>query len=93
MDHNIVFRPIPLELLKEMMRQVVQEEIAKSKGNDNSAELQKPITTKQLCDHLGITEPTVIRWRKKGKIPFFTIGSAVRFNLAKVLETLDKKKK
>ena len=50
----------------------------------------KPITTKELCAFLGITEPTVIRWRKKKKIPFFRIGSAIRFNLKDVLISLGK---
>lgn len=50
----------------------------------------KPINTKELCAFLGITEPTVIRWRKKKKIPFFQIGSAVRFNLSEVLKSLGK---
>lgn len=51
----------------------------------------KPVTTKELCEFLAITEPTVIRWRRKGKIPFFTIGSAIRFDLDKVLKALEKK--
>ena len=50
----------------------------------------KPINTKELCAFLGITVPTVIRWRKKKKIPFFQIGSAVRFNLKDVLKSLGK---
>ena len=50
----------------------------------------KPITMLQLCEHLGVTEPTILRWRKKGKIPFFKIGTAIRFNLTEVLKALHK---
>lgn len=57
-------------------------------GNDHQ---ERPITTKQLCEHLGITEPTVIRWKKKGKIPYMRIGASVRFNLKDVLKALEKK--
>jgi excisionase family DNA binding protein len=49
------------------------------------------VTTKQLCKYLDITQPTVIRYRKKGRIPFFYIGSAVRFNLHDVIKSLEKK--
>jgi excisionase family DNA binding protein len=57
----------------------------------DSPNFEKPITTKELCAFLAITEPTVIRWKKKGKIPYFRIGSAIRFNLKDVLKALEKK--
>jgi hypothetical protein len=50
------------------------------------------VDTAEICRRLGITEPTAIRYRKKGKIPFFTIGSAIRYNWQKVLESLEGKK-
>ena len=55
----------------------------------NQSKNEQPITTKQLCEFLGITEPTVIRWRKKGKIPFLQIGSSIRFNLTSVVAALE----
>lgn len=45
--------------------------------------------TKELCARLDITEPTVIRWRKKGKIPFLLIGSSVRYNYRAVIKALE----
>lgn len=50
------------------------------------------INTKELCKILNVTEPTIIRWRRKGKIPFMQIGSAVRFNLNDVLKSLEEKR-
>lgn len=53
------------------------------------------IDTKTLCLRLGITQPTVIRWRKKKRIPFLLVGSSVRFNYSAVvaaLEVTDKKR-
>lgn len=44
-----------------------------------------------LCKRLALTEPTVIRWEKKGKIPCFRIGSNVRYNWPKVIEALEAK--
>jgi excisionase family DNA binding protein len=54
---------------------------------------EKPITTKQLCAFLGVTEPTIIRYRRKGIIPYFNVGSAYRYDLAKVLAALEKGKR
>jgi excisionase family DNA binding protein len=58
-----------------------------------AASSSKPVTTKALCTFLGVTEPTVIRWRKKGVIPFYTVGTAVRYDLTKVIAALETKKK
>ena len=76
------------------LRQLIRDELnslAQKKEIDKP--VLPPITTKQLCDFLGVTEPTIIRWRKKGKIPFMQIGSAVRFNLSAVISALEVKKK
>lgn len=88
---NITFE-FPVDEMVERFREVVREEMAVmgNIGNNNTGN-EKPVTTKELCDFLGITEPTVIRWRQKGKIPFFQIGSAVRYNLAEVMDSLKKK--
>ena len=51
------------------------------------------IDTRELCKRLDVTEPTIIRWRKKGVVPFFTIGSSVRFNFEDVMDALKAKKK
>ncbi len=46
----------------------------------------------ELCKRLDITEPTAIRWGKRGTIPYFTIGSNILYNWYKVIEALEKKK-
>ena len=46
----------------------------------------------ELCKRLAITEPTAIRCEKKGKIPSFRIGSNVRYNWQKVLDSLENQK-
>jgi len=48
------------------------------------------IDTKELCARLNISEPTAIAFRKRKKIPFFTIGSSIRYNWIKVIEALEK---
>lgn len=48
------------------------------------------IEGKTLIERLIISEPTLIRWRQKGKIPYLTIGSAIRYDWFKVLEAIEK---
>ena len=54
---------------------------------------EQPITTKELINFLDITEPTLIRWRKKGKIPFLKIGSRILYQKSVVLAALENKKR
>ena len=54
---------------------------------------EKPVDTKEICSFLNITTPTLIRYRKKGKIPFMRIGAKVMFNKTEVLKALEKNKK
>ncbi len=59
--------------------------------NNPATATEKPVTRKELCAWLGVTEPTVIRWEKRGKIPVMRIGSAVRYDRAAVIKALEKK--
>ena len=79
------------ELIDNSVRLAFERLNTASTGTQDKNE--QPVTTKQLCEFLGITEPTVIRWRKKGKIPFMQIGSAIRFNLSAVVSALEVKKR
>lgn len=82
-----------LEQLDDYFRKLIREEFAAvlpKSDITNQKNKERPIDTKQLCEHLGVTEPTIRRWKKKGKIPFFTIGTAVRFDLEAVIKSLEK---
>jgi excisionase family DNA binding protein len=89
-DFTIQF---PIEELAERVRVIIQEEIAAS-VNDASKPCynDSPINTKELCEFLGITEPTIIKMRRKKKIPFFQIGSCIRYSKNEVLDALRKNK-
>lgn len=54
---------------------------------------EKPVNTKELCEFLNLTEQSIIRFRKRNIIPFFTVGSAIRYNLPEVVAALEKRKK
>ena len=51
------------------------------------------MTGEELCKKFDITIQTLIRWRHKGKIPFMQIGSAIRYDLNKVIAALEAGKK
>jgi hypothetical protein len=57
--------------------------------NNSPAEIIDDAT---LCKRLNITPPTSSRYRKKGKIPYLQIGSAIRYNWPQVVKALENKK-
>jgi excisionase family DNA binding protein len=90
---DITFQ-FPVDEIVERLRKVVREEMAaNSNAAANEAKKEPAINTKQLCDFLSITEPTVIKLRQKGKIPFFEIGSAIRYDKNEVMEALRNKQR
>ncbi len=50
------------------------------------------IDRKELQKRLGVTEPTIIRWVRKGRIPEITIGTTCRYNWLNVVQTLENAK-
>ena len=50
------------------------------------------IDTKELCIRLAVSEPTVISMRKR-KLPYFRVGSSIRYDWQKVLAHLETSKK
>jgi excisionase family DNA binding protein len=49
------------------------------------------LTTDELCEWLKITRRTIERWRKGG-LPFYKIGSSVRFKKEEVLSWIEQNK-
>jgi excisionase family DNA binding protein len=49
------------------------------------------VTTKQIAQHLQVTEITIFRWREKG-MPFKRIGGhSIRFDLKEVNKWMEQK--
>ncbi|SMD46392.1 DNA binding domain-containing protein, excisionase family [Aquiflexum balticum DSM 16537] len=93
MDNPTVLFTIPLHRLKVEMQGWFKEIL-----NQKDSELMKSkegliLDTDQLMEKLGVTRPTLSKWRKEGRIPFIQVGSVVRYDLDKVLEVLENKKR
>ena len=84
------FENMPQMICELMLKIDNLEKLITVPGEIKSNEI---IDTKELCKRLNITEPTVIRWRKKGVVPFLNIGSSIRFNYEDVIQSLSNSKK
>lgn len=56
-----------------------------------SSKVIEIIDGKTLAKRLGISAPTLIRWREKGRIPYLSIGGGIRYNFPEVVEALEAK--
>ena len=87
---NVFLTSLTTPEIKELFRQELQAFFEKSSFTEHSiAGSEQPVNTKDLCYFLNITEPTLIRWRKKGKIPFMKIGSRILYQKSEVLDALN----
>ena len=65
----------------------------RSKVESAQPEIGRIVNGVQLCEVLDITAPTLIRWRKAGKIPFMSIGGAYRYDINAVVAAIANSKK
>ncbi|WP_099367305.1 helix-turn-helix transcriptional regulator [Sphingobacterium sp. 1.A.4] len=98
MKHNNTPQNLQLFLatqdqLRSVVSECVKEALQISASTTQSASASSEIIdTKELLSRLGLSEPTIIRYRQKGTIPYLRIGSAIRYDYQKVLEALEKRK-
>lgn len=80
--------------IKEEIRELVRLEIAASIVPQTEQAPPVPadiVNQRGICERFDLSEPTVIRWRNKGKIPFMRIGSAIRYDVNAVAQALSAK--
>ena len=79
---------ISLDELSELISGAISSEMQSITPGSNQP-FSKPLNGKELCDYLGISEPTLIRYRNKGKIPYLIIGDQYRYNISAVTKALE----
>jgi excisionase family DNA binding protein len=92
MEKQTVLFSFPIHQLEEKFKGWVKDAISEN----NQFQDAKPVTiidTDQLIDKLGVTRPTIQRWRDQGRIPYIQVGQVIRYDLDKVIEALENKKR
>ena len=70
-----IFTNISESKFKEMIGEVVRDEIAKL----NLSESEDLIKAKEACDYLMISKVTLYKWLKEGKITGYYLGTRLFF--------------
>ena len=86
---QMILFPISLDDLENLIRKSVKAEMAHLLQPSHAVE-GDILDSKELCREFNISLPTLIKYRTAGQIPFFKIGSRLRFRRSEVLEALKK---
>jgi excisionase family DNA binding protein len=93
MEKPFILIPIPYHRFKDEIAKIIQDQLQGSQMFQQPISKQTIVSTEYLMEKLGVTRPTLSKWRKEGRIPFIQVGSVVRYDLDKVLEVLENKKR
>jgi hypothetical protein len=89
--HKVFFMLNPFDEISSELREIKELLLAdKTKEVGQASQPIEVIDTETLCSRLNITEPTAIRHRKRGLIPFLQIGSSVRYDWHTVVAAIEK---
>jgi predicted DNA-binding transcriptional regulator AlpA len=84
---------ITTNLTPDELTTLIELAVNKAMGKQIEAPHTKTeiIDRSELCRRLNITEPTCIRYEKKGKLPRIEIGSSIRYDWNRVIKALEGK--
>jgi predicted DNA-binding transcriptional regulator AlpA len=87
---NITYDTLPqaIELLHQKIDELKQLVIERQ----HKEMIGEIIDRKELMKRLAVSEPTVIRWERKGEIPVMHLGESARYNWKEVIEAIKNKK-
>ena len=78
---------ITIDELKAIIEDAVYKATSSLDIGDN-----KLITENELSNRLNISKVNLHKYRKKGTIPFSTVGRNIRYDYQKVLKSMENKK-
>jgi excisionase family DNA binding protein len=83
-----VFIPIPLDEFNAKVEALVKEAVKNGMRNQSQFQL---VTIEELMEILKVTKMSIHNWRKDGWLPYYKLGSSVRFNMEDVMEAIQKR--
>ncbi len=88
MEKSILLHCITPEELKQIIKEVLIDELSGFKNNIGTNESDVLLTRKETCELLKINMTTLWNWTKKGKLISYGIGNRVYYKKEEVLNKL-----
>lgn len=83
---NLVMTTMTKEELKQLIADAVTSNLKHDETAKGSEEL---LNTKQLTDKLQVSEITLYKWRREGKLPFHRINRNIYYKWNEVVSVLE----
>jgi excisionase family DNA binding protein len=85
-----VLKEISPDELKQLLAEVVAEELNRIKSKEPVQEDDKLIKIDEVSKLLNVSLVTIHSWKKTGKLPFYKISNKIYFKKSEILEALNK---
>lgn len=86
-----LFTTIPLADFKELLNNCIREQFENHKPEPPKDD--EFITTNEAIKILGVSKPTLHKWKTEGLIPFYRISSRIRFKKSEIIDAIQTVKK
>lgn len=86
---GILFSSLEWDEIKELIR-VTVDEATRNIGLKDQDDSERLLKIEEVSEIFGVSINTVHDWKKKGKIPFYRIGSRIFFKRSEIIRSLKK---
>jgi len=87
-----IFTNLNVNELKDLIKECVTEVTTRQPQDLKTESDEYFMTQRETARFLQITVPTLINWKKEGKVPYYQNGRKVFFKKAELLKALQKNK-
>jgi excisionase family DNA binding protein len=88
MGKSILLHSMTPEELKQIIKEVIQEELLEVRKQLEENDSEVLLTRQETCEFLKISITTLWQWTKKGKIESYGIGNRVYYKKEDLLKSL-----
>lgn len=88
MEKSILLHCITPEELKQIVKEVIQEEFLEVKKQPEEKDIECLLSRRETCEFLKISLTTLWHWTNKGKIDSYGIGNRVYYKKVDLLNSL-----
>jgi hypothetical protein len=67
----------------------IKKQLIPTKSSNSVTTPAMLVNSKQCCDYLKISLPTLNRWKSKGKVSYIKLGGSIRYDLNTVTKELE----
>jgi excisionase family DNA binding protein len=88
--NKVTFFPYSFDELKEVIKQAISEMNSETSKEKTIESEDAYLSQKEAARFLRVSPPTIIKWKKEGKIPYYQEGRTILFKRSELLEALRK---